>query len=82
MPGPDRFSATAQAYRWRVYSIQEVFTLLPFLLILTILAVLMYVGWRVVRATRDGRPKTRVIGPDDDPEFLWRLGRGDDTTKR
>jgi hypothetical protein len=28
-----------------------------------------------VRAT--SRPKTRVIGPDDDPDFLRRLGHGD-----
>jgi hypothetical protein len=52
-----------------------------YLLLLVILAVLVYAGWRLMRI-RDGRPKTRVIGPDDDPEFLWRLGRGDDTPKR
>lgn len=58
------------------------FTLLYLLIILLILAGLIYVGWRMTRAAQDARPKTRVIGPDDDPEFLWRLGRGDDTTKR
>ena len=53
-----------------------------FLLLLLVLAGLVYGGWRLARA-RDSRPKTRVIGPDDDPEFLWRLGRrGDDTTPR
>jgi hypothetical protein len=37
---------------------------------------LIYVGLRVARAVA-ARPKTRVIGPDDDPDFLRRLGRGD-----
>jgi hypothetical protein len=59
-----------------------VFTLASLLVILLILAGLTYAGWRMVHAVRNARPKTRVIGPDDDPEFLWRLGRGDDTTKR
>lgn len=58
------------------------FTLVYLLIILLILAGLIYVGWRITHAARDARPKTRVIGPDDDPEFLWRLGRGDDTTRR
>jgi hypothetical protein len=48
---------------------------------LLILAALIYLGWRVARAARVARPKSRVIGPDDDPDFLWRLGKGDDTTK-
>jgi hypothetical protein len=59
-----------------------VFTLVYLLIILLILAGLIYVGWRMTHAARDARPKMRVIGPDDDPDFLWRLGRGDDTTKR
>jgi len=59
-----------------------VFTLVYLLIILLILAGLFYAGWRMAHAVRAARPKTRVIGPDDDPEFLWRLGRGDDTTKR
>ncbi|HZQ32268.1 MAG TPA: hypothetical protein VFB19_11100 [Mycobacterium sp.] len=50
-------------------------------IVLLLLAGLIYVGWRVARAARDARPKSRVIGPDDDPEFLWRLGQGDDTPK-
>lgn len=59
------------------------FTLLYLLIILLILAGAIYIVWRATHAARDTRPKTRVIGPDDDPEFLWRLGRGnDDTTKR
>lgn len=40
------------------------------------LATLIYLGWRAARAQMN-RPKTRVIGPDDDPEFLRRLGHGD-----
>lgn len=55
--------------------------MLPFLLLLVIVATLVYVGWRVTRAYHS-RPKSRVRGPDDDPEFLWRLGRGDDSPKR
>jgi hypothetical protein len=56
--------------------------LLSLLVVLLILAGLVYAGWRLVHAARAARQKTRVIGPDDDPDFLWRLGRGDDTTKR
>ena len=58
------------------------FTLVPLLIILLLLAGLIYAGWRLTLAARHARPKSRVIGPDDDPDFLWRLGRGDDTTKR
>lgn len=43
------------------------------LLALLLLAAIVYVGWRLVRAYAN-RPATRVIGPDDDPDFLWRLG--------
>jgi hypothetical protein len=46
-----------------------------YLLLVLILGTLIYVGWRAVRSQT--RPKTRVIGPDDDPEFLRRLGHGD-----
>jgi 3-dehydroquinate synthase class II len=46
------------------------------LLLILVLAGLAYVAWRVIRANA-GRAKTRVIGPDDDPEFLRRLGHGD-----
>lgn len=46
------------------------------LLLVLILATLIYLGWRAARAQMN-RPKTRVIGPDDDPEFLRRLGHGD-----
>ena len=37
---------------------------------------LVYVGWRAIRS-QTTRMTSRVIGPDDDPEFLRRLGRGD-----
>jgi hypothetical protein len=47
-----------------------------YLLLVLILGTLIYVGWRAARS-QINRPKTRVIGPDDDPEFLRRLGRGD-----
>ena len=51
-----------------------------YLLLVLILGTLIYVGWRVARS-QVYRPKTRVIGPDDDPEFLRRLGHGDDTPR-
>lgn len=47
-----------------------------YLLLVLILATLIYLGWRAARAQMN-RPKTRVIGPDDDPEFLRRFGHGD-----
>lgn len=47
-----------------------------YLLLVLILATLIYLGWRAARAQMN-RPKTRVIGPDDDPEFLRRLGHWD-----
>jgi hypothetical protein len=37
-----------------------------------VLAGVVYGGFRLARAYVN-RPKTRVIGPDDDPEFLWHL---------
>jgi hypothetical protein len=47
-----------------------------YLLLVLILGTLIYVGWRAARS-QAARPKTRVIGPDDDPDFLRRLGHGD-----
>jgi hypothetical protein len=47
-----------------------------YLLLLLVLAGLTYAGWRLTRLTV-ARPKTRVIGPDDDPDFLRRLSPGD-----
>jgi hypothetical protein len=45
-----------------------------YLLVVLVLGTLIYVGWRAARAQAN-RSKTRVIGPDDDPDFLRRLGR-------
>jgi hypothetical protein len=50
---------------------------LQFVLLVVILAGLAYGAWRLVRATAGG-PRTRTIGPDDDPEFLNRLDHGKD----
>jgi hypothetical protein len=47
-----------------------------YLLLILAIATLVYVGVRVARA-RAQHPPTRVIGPDDDPDFLWKLGGGD-----
>ena len=58
------------------------FTLVSLIIVVLVLGGLIYAGWRMARAVRAARPKSRVIGPDDDPDFLWRLGRGDDPTKR
>jgi hypothetical protein len=44
-----------------------------YLLLMLVLAGLAYAGWRLTRLAAAG-PKTRVIGPDDDPDFLRRLG--------
>ncbi len=52
-----------------------------FLLLALIIAAVVYVGWRAVRAQAT-RPKTRVIGPDDDPDFLWRLNHGGNNKPR
>ncbi|GAC1398419.1 MAG: hypothetical protein NVS4B6_30260 [Mycobacterium sp.] len=53
---------------------------MAFLLLSLIVAGLIYAGWRLIRAVA-GRPKTRVIGPDDDPDFLRRLGHGDNNPR-
>ncbi len=50
--------------------------MLYLLLILLIGGLLVYTSWRVMRAVGE-RPKPRIIGPDDDPEFLWRLNHPD-----
>jgi hypothetical protein len=47
-----------------------------YLLLVLMLTGLAYVAWRVVRASAN-RPAIRVIGPDDDPEFLRRIGHDD-----
>jgi hypothetical protein len=47
-----------------------------YLLLVLVLGTVVYVGWRAA-SSQVVRPKTRVIGPDDDPDFLGGLGRGD-----
>ena len=48
---------------------------MAYLLLVLVLAGLVYVGWRLTRATAS-RPRTHDR-PDDDPDFLRRLGHGD-----
>jgi hypothetical protein len=43
-----------------------------YLLLIVVIAALTYVGLRAVRANAR-KTTTRVIGPDDDPEFLRRI---------
>lgn len=47
-----------------------------YLLLTIIIAALVYVGIRAIRA-QSSRTSPRVIGPDDDPDFLRRLNLGD-----
>ena len=47
-----------------------------YLLIGLVLGTLVYIGWRAARSQTQ-RAKSRVIGPDDDPDFLRRLGHKD-----
>jgi hypothetical protein len=75
---PD-FPSRPKAYRRAYIRNQGGFTVLYLLLILVVVAV-AYVALRAVRA-RANRPTTRVIGPDDDPDFLWRLSRGDNNPR-
>ena len=51
-----------------------------YLLLILVLGTLIYVGLRVARS-QIMRTKTRVIGPDDDPDFLWRLSHGDNNPR-
>lgn len=44
-----------------------------YLLLIMVVAALVYVALRAAR-NQGNRSATRVIGPDDDPEFLRRLG--------
>jgi hypothetical protein len=48
-----------------------------YLFLIVILAGLAYTTWRLARVVMANRPTTRTIGPDDDPDFLRRLGHGD-----
>lgn len=43
-----------------------------YLLLIVVIVALAYVGLRAVRS-QSQKPKTRVIGPDDDPDFLRRI---------
>ena len=52
-----------------------------YLLAIIVIAALVYVGLRAVRAQAHRRPTTRVIGPDDDPDFLWKISRGDNNPR-
>lgn len=54
---------------------KEVFV--QFLLLVLILAGLAYVAWRMIRASANS-PRTRVVGPDDDPDFLRRINNHPD----
>jgi hypothetical protein len=56
--------------------------LVTFLLLILVLAGLIYAGWRLTRLTAAARAKTRVIGPDDDPDFLRRLRDGDNKPRQ
>ncbi|WP_197040318.1 hypothetical protein [Mycobacterium sp. URHB0044] len=49
---------------------------MQYLLLIVVLVGLGYAAWRLMRVM-NSRPKTRTIGPDDDPDFLRRLGHGD-----
>ncbi len=53
---------------------------MTYLLVILVLAGLGYAVWRAVQS-RPGHPGKRVIGPDDDPEFLWRLNHPDNNPR-
>ena len=53
---------------------------MAYLLLILVFVGLAYVGWRLTRVSAV-RPKTRTIGPDDDPDFLRRLGHGDNNPR-
>lgn len=54
---------------------------MQYLLLVLILAGLAYAVWRLTRTVAN-RPHTRMIGPDDDPDFLRRIGNNPDTDPR
>ncbi len=51
-----------------------------YLLLIVVVAALAYIAMRAIRASAQ-RPTNRVIGPDDDPDFLWRLSHGDNNPR-
>ena len=59
----------------RIFTDKEVFCV-AYLLLVVVLGGLIYIGWRLTRATA-ARPRPRTIGPDDDPDFLRRIGPED-----
>ena len=53
---------------------------MPYLLLIVVVIAVAYITLRAIRANAH-RPPTRVIGPDDDPDFLWRLSHGDNNPR-
>ena len=51
-----------------------------YLLLVLIIGAAVYIGWRAIRA-QSNQARTRVVGPDDDPDFLWRLSHGDNNPR-
>lgn len=54
---------------------------MAYLLLILVVAGVVYLGWRLMRAS-GSRPVRRVIGPDDDPDFLRRLGQDDNNPRQ
>lgn len=50
--------------------------MLLYLLVIIVVAAAVYLGIRAIRS-QSSKNNTRVIGPDDDPDFLRRLNHGD-----
>ncbi|MFC7449259.1 hypothetical protein [Rhodococcus daqingensis] len=46
-----------------------------YLLALVVLVVLAVLLWKAFGPDTSTPPAGRVLGPDDDPEFLWRMSR-------
>jgi hypothetical protein len=67
-------SDTGRAYGAGIFAPRRCRVL--YLVLVLVLGTLVYIGWRAARSQAH-RSKTRVIGPDDDPDFLRRLGRRD-----
>lgn len=68
---PVSFSVTAPSLPTRVYSYTGGSGVL-YLLLIAVIGALVYIGLRAARA-QSHRPTTRVIGPDDDPDFLRKI---------
>jgi hypothetical protein len=61
---------TTRIFRGRRFSV-------VYLLVVSMLTGLAYAAWRLYRASASA-PRPRVVGPDDDPEFLRRLNNHPD----